>query len=92
MISSNIQLLSFFISVCIGFMYFYFYRIVFNRLWFKTKMFIFLKDIIYILIVSTISIYVYYIVNNGYVHYSYVIFWVIGYMIGLKVNNYVKRQ
>lgn len=92
MISSNIQLLSWLISIVIGFIYYHilnaFYR-------FTSRYGLFIRiffDIFLIFIVTSLLIYIYLKVNNGFIHYSFVIFWFLGYLLSNIVNIYVKRQ
>lgn len=89
MISSSLQLYSWFISLIIGAVYYYINSIFIFR--FKPKLLV-LRLIyysIFVFIVSFSLIYIYYKINNGYIHYSYPIFWIIGYYISFKVKSYV---
>lgn len=92
MIDNNIQLLSWLISVLIGFIYALaiclFKRITIN----KRKLFKIFCSILFICIFSIFSIYVYYIVNGGIIHYSFLVFWVCGSYLFHIVKSYVKRH
>ena len=90
MISSSLQLFSWVISFLIGALYFYFYKYiikVFNLKNIVLKIFI---DTFYIIFVSFLITYTYYKVNLGYIHYSYIIFYILGYFCAFKVKMCVK--
>ena len=92
MINSNIQLFSFISSIMIGFIYCYLYKYYFKI--FKKQKIIFLIfiDALFIIINLVSLIFLYMRINGGYIHYSFIIFWIIGYLVAIKVNKYVKRH
>ena len=92
MISSNIQLLSWLVSIVIGLIYYHIIN-VFYRFTSRYRLFIrIFFDILFIFILTSLFIYIYLKVNNGFIHYSFVIFWFLGYLLSNIVNIYVKRQ
>lgn len=92
MINNNIQLLSWFFSIIAGFVYsiFLFLFSIFIKSMSKLLK-IFLSSI-FVIIISTFMIYAYYKINNGFIHYSYLVFWLIGYYLFYLVKSNVKRQ
>lgn len=90
MISSNTQLFSLFISLIIGFVYYFVMKYIISKF---NSCNLFLKiiiDLLYVLLLSLIIIYIYYKVNGGYIHFSYPLFYVCGYYAAFIVNKYVK--
>ena len=90
--NSNLQLCSWIISCVIGFLY-SFSLYVFKTLTIKfsviAKVFL---SLIYVVFMSISIIYTYYKVNMGYINYSYVVFWVLGFSLFNIVKSYVKRH
>lgn len=84
------QLDSWFVSFIIGFLYYLFlnYFILFFN---SRNLFIrIVLDSFYIFIVSIGIIYFYFKYNNGYIHYGYPLFYILGYYVSKKVNYRVK--
>ena len=90
MISVKLQLYSWITSVVIGFFYFLFL--------FLTTKFIIRKNIImriilytlFVVITSILLMYLYYLVNGGIIHYTFVLFWCVGYYLFFIVKQRVK--
>lgn len=92
MINNNEQLFSWIISIYIGFIYSfllkYFYLLTRN----KRKIYKILLSFIFILLVTIFIIYVYYKINGGIIHYSYILFWILGYYMFFIVKSHVNRH
>lgn len=92
MISGTFQLFSWISSIFLGFIYGFISNkfIKFTRgLRLIYRLFL---DIIYVIICSALLIFIYYKINGGYIHYSYLIFWSIGYYLFFLVKSCVKRH
>ena len=90
MISSSIQILSWFVSLIIGSIYYFYLKFILCKINSKNIILKFSLDVIYVLFFTYVVINVYYKLNGGYIHYSYPIFYLIGYLISYKVNMNVK--
>ena len=92
MINAYLQLLSWIISFIIGIIYGFISSIYFDLL--KKRSF-FIKlvcDILFVITISTVLSVLYFKVNYGFIHYSYIIFWFFGYYVNFKVKFKVKRH
>ena len=88
MINTYLQLyswiLSFFIGIIYGFILDLFikYTVINNVI---IKVF---KDVAFVFVMSILLIYIYYKFNGGYIHYGYLLFFILGYVF----NNIVKNR
>ena len=89
--NSTMQLLSWFISFFIGFIYYFLLNFIIIRINSKNIIIKTFIDLIYIFLISFALIYTYYYFNGGYIHYGYPLFYVLGYFVSKKVNTSVKR-
>ena len=92
MISSGLQLYSWFVSVLIGFIYASFLNLFIRYNKRKSIPLMIIKSAIFIITCVVLLIFIYYKCNNGYIHYSFLIFWIIGFYLFLVVKSYVKRH
>ncbi len=92
MISSPIQLYSLFFSVLLGSLYNFILNLYLIKINYKKIYFRCVFHTIFILFISIIVINIYFKINGGFIHYSYLLFWIIGYFITNKVKLYVKQQ
>ena len=91
MISSKLQLLSWFASTIIGFIYFlelYLYRII----KYKKLVIQIISDIIFIILNVISIIVVYFKLNNGNYNYTYLFFYALGSLISYFFIRFVKNR
>lgn len=86
MISSNVQLLSWIISILVGYIYFHVSFLYFSFVSRYHLYFRMIFHLIYIMLISLGISYLYYRVNYNVFHYSYVLFWFGGYYLYKKIN------
>ena len=92
MIDNKLQLYIWFISIIVGFIYASFLNLFIKSNKGKKLPLIIIQSIIFIIICVLLLMRIYYICNNGHIHYSYLIFWIIGYHLFLLVKFNVKRH
>lgn len=86
MINNYIQLYSWLFSFSIGFTYkilidLYFY--LFSKINYLLRIFL---DFLFVLFISISVIYLYFKLNGNVFHYSYLLFWGVGYITSNKLN------
>jgi len=92
MISAKIQLCSWLVSFVIGFSY-YFALIIYCKLTSKIRRSVrLITNLIFISLLVLICICIYYKITNGLIHYTFLIFWILGFYVNNRVNFYIKRH
>ena len=92
MIDNNLQLISWFSSIFIGFIYSFLILLYKKIIYNKAIIIKILSSIGLILLFSLLLIYFYYKVNGGYVHYSFIVFWICGGYLFYLVKSHVNRH
>lgn len=92
MIDNNVQLLSWGVSIFIGFIYTFLLNILKKLTININFIYRLLFSFLFVLMVTILFISIYYKVNSGLIHYSYVVFWLSGGYLFYVVKSYVKRH
>lgn len=87
MINIKYQIVSWFLSYIIGYIYYFLFNITLPKNIFLKILYSFS----FVIFLSLFFMYLYYKFVFGFIHYSYFVFWIIGFYSAYKLKLYVKR-
>jgi hypothetical protein len=92
MIDNNLQLYSWIFSIMVGFLYAFSFHFFYKYTFCKRNIIKIILSFFYVITITFCGIFSYYKVNGGYIHYSFLVFWILGAYIFNIVKCTVKRH
>ena len=92
MMNSNLQILSWSVSFLVGIFYLFMLDLFFNFVYRKNIFIRIIYEFIFVIISEVTLVVLYYKLNGGVIHYSYLLFIILGFFTEYQVKQYVKRH